>query len=58
MTTPKTTFSGTTIATMISDSESAEIAAGVVICSQKATRPSSNVRTRIIPIGTSSSTPR
>ena len=46
------------MATIVSDSEIAEIAAGVVTDSQKATNPSSNVRNRIIPSGTSTSAPR
>ena len=44
VTRPNTTFSGTTMATMVSDMLTAEMAAGVVTDSQKATRPSSNVR--------------
>ncbi len=44
MTTPKTTFSGTTIATMISERSIAAMLAGVVTCSQKAAKPCSNVR--------------
>ena len=44
VTTPKHTFSGTTIATMVSDMLIAEIAAGVVMDSQNATSPCSNVR--------------
>ena len=45
--TPKTTLSGTTIATTSSDSCSAEIAAGVVIDSKNAPTPGANVRHRI-----------
>ena len=58
VTRPKITFSGTTIATIVSDSEIAEMLAGVVTDSQNATNPSSNVRKRIIPSGTSTSTNR
>ena len=41
---PKTVLSGTAMAVTISVSENAEIAAGVVIASQNAPKPSSNVR--------------
>ena len=58
VTTPKTTFSGTTIATIVSDSAIAEMPAGVVTCSQNATRPCSNVRKKIIVSGTTSRTKR
>ena len=44
VTRPKTTLSGTTIATMISERLIALIAAGVVTDSQNATKPCSNVR--------------
>ncbi len=58
VTTPNTTFTGTTIATISRLSESAEIAAGVVICSQKAPKPSPKVRTTIRPIGSATRMPR
>ena len=58
VTSPKITLSGTTIATIVSDSEIAEMLAGVVTDSQNATSPSSNVRNRIIPSGTRTSTNR
>ena len=44
MTTPKTTLSGTTIATMSSDRLSAEMAAGVRIDSMNVPSPGSKVR--------------
>ncbi len=57
VTRPKTTFSGTTIATIVSERLIAAMLAGVVTDSQKATNPSSNVRNRIIASGTSTSAP-
>jgi hypothetical protein len=50
--TPKSTLSGTTIATTRSDSCSAEIAAGVVMDSKKAPIPGWNVRHKISATGT------
>ncbi|SLJ82397.1 Uncharacterised protein [Mycobacteroides abscessus subsp. abscessus] len=56
--TPNTTFTGTTIATMSSDSWKAEMAAGVVMESTKAPMPFSNVRHRMTISGSTSSTNR
>ena len=53
---PKTTLSGTTIATTSTDKFSAEIAAGVLIQSKNWPTPGANVRHRISPTGTTSST--
>jgi hypothetical protein len=58
VTSPNTTLRGTTIATMVRESDSAEIAAGVVIDWTNAVMPASNVRNRIIPSGISTSAPR
>jgi hypothetical protein len=58
VTRPNTTLSGTTMATIVSDMEIAAMLAGVVTDSQNATKPSSNVRKRIIPSGTRTSTKR
>ena len=44
VTTPKTTLSGTTIATMVSDRLSAAMAAGVRIDAMKVSSPGSKVR--------------
>ncbi len=46
------------MATIVSDIEIAAMLAGVVTDSQKATSPSSKVRNRIIPSGTSTSANR
>jgi hypothetical protein len=54
--TPKTTLSGTTIATTSSDNCSADTAAGVVIDEKKAPTPGAKVRHRISPTGTITST--
>ena len=54
--TPKSTLSGTTIATTSSDSCSAEIAAGVVIESKNWPNPGAKVRQRISATGTITST--
>ena len=54
--TPKITLSGTTIATTISDSSSAESAAGVVIEAMNSPKPGAKVRHRISPTGTTTST--
>ena len=53
---PKTTLSGTTIATTSTDKFNAEIAAGVLIQSKNSPRPGWKVRHRISPTGTTSST--
>lgn len=53
---PKSTLSGTTIATTISDSCSAEIAAGVVMDATNSPNPGAKVRHRIRPTGTITST--
>ena len=58
MTTPKTTFSGTTMATISTVRFSAEMAAGVRIASQKAPSPGWKVRHRIVTIGNARSTAR
>ena len=55
---PKTTLTGTTMATMSSDRLKAEIAAGVVIEATNAPIPSPNDRHRITATGRTTSTPR
>ena len=54
--TPNTTLSGTTIATTISESCRAEMAAGVVIEARNAPKPGAKVRQRISPTGTATRT--
>ncbi len=56
--TPKTVFSGTAISAMITVSQSAWSASGVVIAAKKSARPSSNARKTTSPTGTASSAPR
>ncbi len=58
VTTPKTTLSGTTIATMSSERLRAEIAAGVLMDARKVPRPGSKARQRMTPIGTATRTKR
>lgn len=58
VTTPNTTLMGTTIATISSESWIADCAAGVVTDSQNGVQPFSNVRQKIMPSGTASSSPR
>ena len=54
--TPKSTLSGTTIATTSTDNCSAEIAAGVEIDAKNSPKPGANVRQRMSPTGTMTST--
>lgn len=54
--TPKSTLSGTTIATTSNESCSAEIAAGVLIEAKKVPIPGLKVRHRISPTGTTTRT--
>ena len=56
--TPKTTLTGTTIATMSSDRLSAEMAAGVRIDARNVRQAGPKVRHRMTPIGTPSSAKR
>src|ERR1035438_1097140 len=56
--TPKIVFSGTAIAAIRTDSQSALIAAGVVIQLQAVAKPCSNVRPNTTPTGSTSINPR
>ena len=56
--TPKTTLTGTMMATMSSDRLSADWAAGVEIEAMNSERPGEKVRQRMTPIGTPSRTKR